>query len=79
MSKLEDINKSYREKLIKMNDYDSNDVYDQGNPDALSTGDEKGKGEVNGQVGGATDIKTRNALLAKNKYSSNKPYDAGTA
>jgi len=79
MSRLEDISLQFRECTIAKNDYDNNDQYNAGNPDALSTGDEQGKGEMNGQVGNATDIKTRSVLMTKNKYNNNRPYNASTA
>lgn len=79
MSRLEDISVQYRKREIARNDYDENDVYNSGHDDALSTGDEDGKGEVNGEVGGATDIKTRYSSLAKNKFNKNREYNAGTA
>lgn len=79
MSRLEDISLPFRKREIARNDYDQNDFYNAGHPDALSTGDEDGKGEVNGQVGGATDIKKRGTLLTKNKYTKNREYNAGTA
>lgn len=50
MSRLEDVSVPFRKNLIAKNDYDNNDPYNAGNPDALSTGDEQGKGEVNGEA-----------------------------
>ena len=79
MSKLENGSIGFRNELLAKNDYNTNDQYNVGNPDALSTGDEQGKGEVNGQVGGATDIKTRDTLITKNRFNKNKEYNAGTA
>ena len=79
MSKLEDISAPFRKILIAKNDFNQNKPYVAGHPDALSTGDENGKGENNGEVGGATDIKVRKTLLTKNKYNRNKEYNAGTA
>jgi len=78
MSRLEDISAPFREAQLNTNDYKTTKLYDAANPDALSTGDEQGKGENNGSVGSATDIRTRNGLLAKNKYNSNHEYNAGT-
>jgi len=79
MSRLEDVSLPFRKENVARNDYGSNNAYEAGHPDALSTGDEDGKGEVNGQVGGLTDIKTRNAAIAKNKYQKGgKEYNAGT-
>jgi hypothetical protein len=79
MSKLEGISLPFRTCSVARNDYNYNDEYQAGHPDALSTGDEQGKGLVNEQVGGATDIKERNKELAKNKFNKNREYNAGTA
>lgn len=79
MSRLEDISEQYRKREVVRNDYDKNDTYSGTHPDALSDGDEKGKGEKNGSVGGATDIKTREKQIVKNKFNKNKPYDDSTA
>jgi hypothetical protein len=79
MSRLEDVSLPFRKTNVARNDYDNNVPYEVGHPDALSTGDEDGKGEVNGQVGGATDIKTRYKLMTKNKFNKNREYNAGTA
>jgi hypothetical protein len=79
MSKLEDVSLSFRNINIARNDYDNNDQYNVGHPDALSTGDEEGKGEMNGKIGGLTDIKSRDIAITKNKYNKNKEYNASTA
>lgn len=79
MSRLEDINLPFRTCSIARNGFDNNDQYSLGHPDALSTGDEDGKGEMNGQVGGATDIKMRQCLATKNKFNKNYEYNSGTA
>lgn len=79
MSRLEEISAQYRTCSTARNDYNNNDEYVAGNPNALSTGDEKGKGDVNGQVGSATDIKVRQTLMTKNKFNKNREYNAGTA
>jgi hypothetical protein len=79
MSKLEDVSIPYRKTLVAKNTYDINDPYSGGHSNALSNGDELGKGEMNGQVGSATDIKVRNTLMAKNKFDRNREYNAGTA
>jgi hypothetical protein len=44
------------------------------NKDALSDGDEFGKGELNGSVGSKTDINTRIEITNKNAYSTKKSY-----
>ena len=79
MSRLEDVSLPFRKCTIAKNDYDNNDQYTVGHPDALSTGDEDGKGEQNGQVGGTTDIRMRECLATKNRYNRNREYNAGTA
>lgn len=79
MSRLEDVSLPYRNKSLVRNDYSENSKYESGHADALSTGDEKGKGEVNGQVGGATDIKMRDKLVTKNKFNKNREYNDATA
>jgi len=78
MSNLEKISVEFRKKEVARNDFDKNDEYGLGHADALSDGDEHGKGEKNSQVGGATDIKSRETAAAKNKYNINRPYDAGS-
>ena len=79
MSRLEDISLPFRTCSVARNDFDNNDQYTSGHPDALSTGDEQGKGLVNEQVGGATDIKVRECSIARNKFNKNREYNAGTA
>lgn len=79
MSNLEKMSVEFREKLIAKNDFDNNDSYELGHADALSDGDEQGKGEKNGSVGGKTDIKSRETSSAKNRYQKGgKEYNAGT-
>jgi hypothetical protein len=79
MSRLEGISLPFRKKLIAKNDYDYNDEYNVGHSDALSNGDELGKGELNNEVGGATDIKSREKLVAKNKFNRDREYCDATA
>ena len=68
----------YKECSVAKNDYNDNDQYFSGHKNALSDGDEWGKGENNGNIGGATDIKTRKTAISKNKYNSNNEYNAGS-
>jgi len=79
MSRLEDMSVGFRKEAVVRNTFGPNDQYNQGHPDALSTGDEPGKGENSGEVGGATDIKTRKTLVVKNKFTPNKEYNITTA
>lgn len=78
MSNLEKISVEFRKKEVARNEYDKNDSYELGHANALSDGDEKGKGEKNNQVGGATDIKSRETAATKNRYNINRQYDAGS-
>lgn len=72
------LNKStiYRDENVKRNQYGKNDEYMSSHENALSTGDEKGKGERNGQIGSATDIVMREKSLKFNKYGKNNPYES---
>ncbi|MFA5207137.1 MAG: hypothetical protein WC428_00405 [Candidatus Paceibacterota bacterium] len=79
MSRLEDVSLPFRKCAVAKNDFTDNDQYSTGHPDALSTGDEDGKGELNGSIGGKTDIKTRNCEITKNKFQQDRQYDASTA
>lgn len=79
MSRLEEISEQYRKREVVRNDHGYNDEYSGTHPDALSDGDEHGKGEKNNSVGSATDIKTREKQVVKNKFTYNKPYNDSTA
>lgn len=79
MSNLEKISVQYRKPLIAKNSFDKNDEYTVAHDDALSTGDEPGKGEKGGLIGSATDIKTRKILLVKNKWKTGYMYNATNA
>jgi len=69
----------FLKKNISRNIYKEGNPYNIGNKNALSDGDEKGKGEYNGSVGSKTDIATRKKLEAKNKYSETNPYNISNA
>lgn len=79
MSRLVKISEEYRKNLVAKNTYNKNDVYSGTHPNALSDGDNRGKGEKNGSVGSSDDIKARNEAKTKNKYTLNKPYNDSTA
>ena len=79
MSRIEDKSLPFRKQNVARNSYDNNDEYNVGHSNALSDGDELGKGEVNGQIGGLTDIKTREKSMAKNMFNKNREYNVGTA
>ncbi len=77
MSRLLDVSKQFREELLSKNIYNEKEEYTPSHKNALSDGDEWGKGELNGSIGSATDIRTRNELLSKNMYSFNREYGDG--
>jgi len=69
-----------RRTNMSRNSYNDNDEYQIGHSRAISDGDEWGKDEFNGSVGGLTDIKTRERLVAKTQpFNMNRPYDSSTA
>lgn len=77
ISPLEQIANTERIKNIVNNIYNytsPSNIYGAGHPNALSDGDDKGKGENSNSIGGLTDINTRIANIAKNKYNQNNTY-----
>jgi len=79
MSKLEDISLQYRKREEARNTYNNNKEFNSAHPNALSDGDEKGKGENNGSIGSSTDIKERKNELTRNRYNRNREYNDATA
>jgi len=79
MSRLEGVSLPFRNCSIAKNDFSDGDQYTTGHPDALSTGDEEGKGELNGSIGGKTDIAMRKCEISKNKFQQGRQYDVTTA
>jgi len=75
MSKLTDIANAERKVELGRKSYQENAPYDGNHKNALSDGDDKGKGEKNGKVGSATDNAEKAKNLARNKFGQNKPYD----
>ena len=76
-SDLEIIADQQRTEHIVKNIYNTGNEYSITNPNAVSDGDEKGRGEgEDGSVGTITDIKTRIELLVKNIYNENFQYDS---
>jgi hypothetical protein len=72
-----------RKSLIVKNDYKTVNPYSSVNPDALSDGDESGKGTgifldtING--GSSIDIVERKSEIKVNEYQPNKPYTTPSA
>lgn len=79
MSRLEEMSVAFREAELSKNIFKSGTPYTASHPNALSTGDEPGKGANNGSIGGFTDIKTREQSLARNKYNSGNEYNESNA
>jgi hypothetical protein len=72
-----------RKSLLVKNDYKTVNPYSSVNPDALSDGDESGKGTgifldvING--GSSIDIVERKNEIKQNEYQPNKPYTTPSA
>ena len=79
MSRLLENSEQFRNNLLAKNSHTPSNEYDAGNPNALSDGDEKGKGLFNGNIGSISDIQARNTQLASNKFTMDRPYDASQA
>lgn len=61
-------------KLFPINEYKpTSSEYGATHENALSDGDEKGRGETT-TVGTKTDILTRNTLVVINQFNDSKPY-----
>ena len=71
---LEQFAEQERINQIARNDYKENSQYGSTNLDALSNGDEKGKGERNGSVGSLSDINAHTSNTVKNVYSDTNQY-----
>jgi hypothetical protein len=63
-----------RKKLEVKNEYQINENYTDGHPNAISDGDEKGKNEI----GSSVDILERNKGIVKNLFNNNKTYKGPT-
>lgn len=66
-----------RAALMASNEYDGSpgDEYGSSHPNALSDGDEAGKGQTN-TIGSQTDILTRQSLLGFNTYNASSEYNS---
>ena len=71
MTKLDTISEKFRLDNITRNSYNDKSNYSSLNANALSNGDDKGKGENNGKIGSATDIINRTSNLTKNTFNEN--------
>ena len=77
LSKIADME---RQKLLPKNDFAKTNEYSSVNPDALSDGDERGRGtgtfldRYNQTIGTSEDIRERKSQIVINEYQVNKPY-----
>lgn len=79
MSRLLENSGQFRDQQRARNTYTNNDEYVTGHPNALSDGDEKGKGQTDQGVGSATDISKRTEASARNLYNKNNEYGIANA
>jgi hypothetical protein len=75
-TQLEIIGDKERASITGRNSYNETVEYSSNSLNALSNGDEKGKGELNGSIGSLTDILAKNDLLGKNTYNENFQYNS---
>jgi hypothetical protein len=68
------IAEAQRNTLLAKNDYNTSKEYSAVNKDALSDGDEKGKGELNGSIGSVTDKAEKTKLVVKNPFTPDNQY-----
>lgn len=80
-NELSKIAEQQRAKLFPKNDFSpESDSYSSVHPDALATGDNKGRGNgieldvYSETIGTSSDINARKEELKVNKYSQNNPY-----
>jgi hypothetical protein len=75
-TQLEIIAEKLRQEVISRNVYNGDKSYSSVNKNALSDGDEKGKGDVNGQVGSSVDIQNRIDNMGRNRYGVDNEYSS---
>ena len=59
--------------MVNSNEYNDSNTYGSSHPNALSDGDEAGKGQTN-TIGGTTDILTRGSNTSTNQYGPSNEY-----
>lgn len=75
-TQLEEFSKQFRKELLVKNAYVEDKGYSSNHKNALSDGDEKGKGENAGNVGSLTDINTRKDNMGRNYYNDEIGYSS---
>lgn len=73
-TQLEILAEKYRKEVLGVNSYNDKNFYSSVNKNALSDGDPKGKGEVDGQVGSSVDIQNRIDNMSRNRYNGTNEY-----
>ena len=71
---LTDVGNVERKTLTAKNEYNVIDQYSENHPNALSDGDEAGKGLNGDSIGSLTDKTERKKLAAKNVFNQNNQY-----
>ena len=75
MSQLDNISDKFRTDSIARNSYTNKSGYSSMVPNAVSDGDEKGKGEnAVGKIGSYSDIQNRTSSIARNTYNDKNGY-----
>lgn len=74
MSKLLEIANQRRKLAEGVNRYSPTNPYTASHPDALSTGDDRGRGYHNGQVGTLTEQRKLQEWQRLNTYTPQRPY-----
>ena len=76
-TKLEILADQYRKIELGRNSFNYSNEYSSTNRDAISDGDEFGKGQsASGSVGSATDISVRNESYARNRFNQTNEYSS---
>jgi hypothetical protein len=73
-TQLEILAEKYRKEVLGVNSYNDKNFYSSVNKNALSDGDLKGKGDVEGQVGSSVDIQNRIDNMSRNRYNNTNEY-----
>jgi hypothetical protein len=73
-TQLEIIGDQQRAELMPKNYYHNKGAYSSSHKNAMSDGDDLGKGENGGSIGGKTDIITRVDNIKSNKFNEKNKY-----
>lgn len=73
-TQLEILAEKYRKEVLGVNSYNDKNFYSSVNKNALSDGDLKGKGDVDGQIGSSVDIQNRIDNMSRNRFNNTNEY-----